>query len=77
MATSQQLSNGSLNEIQISLLRLFEQGISEKDTRELRKILMDYFDRGLRQELVEVLKETKYSDDDYRKMLSDDKSFIE
>lgn len=61
-----------LNDIQISLLRLFEQGISESETIEVRKMLMDYFDQGLKNELDEVLSKKKYTDEDYRKMLSDD-----
>ncbi|TDE18511.1 hypothetical protein [Dyadobacter psychrotolerans] len=76
MATTQQASNGTLSEIQISLLRLFDQGISDSETLELRKILMDFFDQGLRKELEEVLKIKEYSDEDYRKMLSSDKSFV-
>ncbi|MEO6288026.1 MAG: hypothetical protein ABIN80_06355 [Dyadobacter sp.] len=61
-----------LSEIQISLLRLFDQGISESETIEVRKMLMDYFDQGLRNELDEVLSKKKYTDQDYRKMLTDD-----
>ena len=47
--------NGRLNDMQISILRLFEQGISETDELKVRKMLMDYFDDGLQKELEEVL----------------------
>ncbi|MCF2488343.1 hypothetical protein [Dyadobacter sp. CY347] len=64
--------NGRLNDMQISILRLFEQGISETDELKVRKMLMDYFDDGLQKELEEVLDKKKYSTQDYHKMLSDD-----
>ena len=64
--------NNGLNDIQISLLRLFDQGISETETLEVRKILMDYFDMALQDELDKVLEQKQYSDEDYHKMLSDD-----
>ncbi|CAG5004788.1 hypothetical protein DYBT9275_03448 [Dyadobacter sp. CECT 9275] len=66
-----------LNDVQISLLRLFDQNISEQETLEVRKLLMDYFDRALQEELKEVSKQKKYSEQDYYKMLSDDKFVIE
>ena len=63
--------NNGLSDIQISMLRLFDQGISETETLEVRKILMDYFDKALQIELDKVLEQKKYSDEDYHKMLSD------
>jgi hypothetical protein len=74
MTSVQKKSDDSqkLSEIQISLLRLFDQEISESETVEVRKILMNYFDQGLRNELDEVLSKKKYTDQDYRKMLADD-----
>ncbi|MCF2516750.1 hypothetical protein [Dyadobacter sp. CY351] len=73
VSTSEQFRGSSkLNDMQISLLRLFEQGISESEELEVRKMLMDYFDQGLQKELKEVLDKKKYSTQDYHKMLSDD-----
>lgn len=57
-----------MSEIQISLLRLFDQNLSESETLEVRKMLMDHFDKGLQN----VVEEKKYSEEDYHKMLSDD-----
>ena len=68
--------NNGLNDIQISILRLFDQGISETETLEVRKIIMDYFDKALQDELDKVLEQKKYSDEDYHKMLSDDNFII-
>ena len=59
-----------LSDIQISILRLFDQGINEDETFELRKILLDYFDKKLQSELDKVLEEKQYSDKDYHKMLN-------
>ena len=61
-----------MSEIQISLLRLFDQNLSESETLEVRKMLMDHFDKGLQNELKKVVEEKKYSEEDYHKMLSDD-----
>ena len=77
MVSSHQKQSGPLSEIQISLLRLFDraanrQNISESETLEVRKMLMDYFDKGLKNELYKVVEEKKYSEEDYYKMLSDD-----
>jgi hypothetical protein len=72
MVSSQQKQNGPLSDIQLSLLRLFDQNLSESDTLEVRKMLMNYFDQELQDELDSVLKEKQYSEEDYRKMLSDD-----
>ncbi|MDQ6479150.1 hypothetical protein [Dyadobacter sp. LHD-138] len=62
-----------LNDMQISMLRLFDQNMSEVETLEVRKILMDYFDNRLQNERNQVLKEKQYSNEDFDKMLSDDK----
>jgi len=68
--------NSGLSDIQISMLRLFDQGISETDTLKLRRILMDYFDKELQSELEKVLEKKQHSEDDYHKMLSDDNFMI-
>ncbi|MCE7058912.1 hypothetical protein [Dyadobacter sp. CY343] len=65
-------SGNRLSDIQISLLRLFDQNLSERETMELRKMMMDYFDGRLRNELDEVLEKKKYTESDYHRMLSDD-----
>ncbi|MCF2443760.1 hypothetical protein L0657_07315 [Dyadobacter sp. CY345] len=54
------------------MLRLFDQNLSELETLEVRRILMDFFDQRLKAELDNVLSKKSYSEDDYIKMLSDD-----
>lgn len=60
-----------LNGLQLSLLRLLGQNISEKQTLELRKLLMDYFDTQLKTELETVIKEKGYTENDFRLMLNE------
>jgi hypothetical protein len=60
-----------LNSLQLSLLRLFGQNINENQTLEIRKILMDYFDKQLKSELETVTKEKGYNESDFQKMLSE------
>lgn len=69
---SENSESTKLNSLQISLLRLFEQKLDQSDTLEVHKMLMDYFDHKLQAELEEVTARKGYTEDDYRKMLSDD-----
>ena len=64
-----------LNDLQISLLRLFSQKISTQETLEVRQLMMNYFDKQLHKELDVVLSTKNYTDADFEKMLNDD-SFI-
>ena len=50
-----------LNDLQISVLRLFDQNLSDQDTFELRQLLMNYFDKQLKTELDEVFKTKDYT----------------
>lgn len=58
-----------LNDLQISLLRLFSQKISDAQTLEIRRLLMDYFDAQLKTELEKVIEQKGFTDEDYRQML--------
>jgi hypothetical protein len=60
------------NSLQISMLRLFEQGVDQADTLAIRRLLMDYFDQKLQAELNSVTAQKGYTDADYRRMLHDD-----
>jgi hypothetical protein len=55
--------------LQISLLRLFSQNISDDQTLEIRKLMMNYFDVQLKAELEKVIEEKGYTEDDFRQML--------
>ena len=64
-------STQKLNGLQLSLLRLFGQNISEQQTFEVRQLLMDYFDAQLKTELEIVIKEKGYAENDFRLMLNE------
>ena len=72
---SKSSEKGRLNDLQISLLRLFDHGMSDAQTYELRKMLMAYFDSELKKELEEVQKEKQYTQEDFDRMLTDDDFF--
>lgn len=60
-----------LSPLQISLLRLFEHGISEQQTLEVRRMLVAYFSEQLQQEVERVNQERNYSAADIDQMLND------
>ena len=67
----------NLNELQISILRLFDQKIDKTLTLEVRQLLMDYFDQKLQAELDQVTAQKGYTEADYRRMLQDDSFAIQ
>jgi hypothetical protein len=62
-----------LNPIQISLLRLFNRPMSEKETLELKEILLNHYSGQLEEELSKVIAEKGYSQTDFDNMLNDKK----
>ena len=71
MSSIENISNSPrLNSLQISLLRLFSQNISDNQTLEIRKFMMNYFDVQLKAELETVIEEKGYTEDDFRQMLN-------
>lgn len=72
MSSVENISNSpKLNGLQISLLRLFSQNLSDEKTFEIRKLMMSYFDEQLKTELERVIEEKAYTSEDYHKMLND------
>lgn len=67
-----QKSHTELNPIQVSLLRLFNRPMSEKETLELKKILTDYYADKLEDEVNKVVSEKRYTQEDFDKMLNAD-----
>jgi hypothetical protein len=71
MSNIENISNSPrLNSLQISLLRLFSQNISDDQTLEIRKLMMNYFDVQLKDELETVTEQKGYTEDDFRQMLN-------
>jgi len=68
MAT--QKAHTELNPIQISLLRLFNRPMSEEETLELKKILVNHYSEQLEDELLKVTSDKKYTQQDFDNMLN-------
>ncbi len=71
-ATQENPGLSKLTDLQISLLRLFDQELDKQQTLEVRMLLMDYFDQKLQAELDEVAVRKEYTEADYHRMLRDD-----
>ncbi|WP_426585580.1 hypothetical protein [Mucilaginibacter sp. R-33] len=67
-----QKSHTELNPIQVSLLRLFNRPMSEKETLELKKLLTDYYADKLEEEVNKTMSEKGYTQQDFDKMLNAD-----
>ena len=60
-----------LNSLQISLLRLFERGMSEEDTLELQRIIVAHLSQKMLAEVERVNEERGYTAADVEDMLND------
>ena len=69
MAVAQN-SHTELNPIQVSLLRLFNRPMSDNETRELKKLLVDHYSDQLEEEITKVVSEKGYSQKDFDDMLN-------
>ena len=70
MAT--QKAHTELNSIQISLLRLFNRPMSEEDTINLKKLMVDHYSRQLEEEIIKVIDQKGYQQKDFDDMLNGD-----
>ena len=60
-----------LNSLQISLLRLFERGMSDEEVLELRRVLVAHMSKKLLEEVERVNEERGYTAADVEAMLND------
>lgn len=65
-----EIEHTSLNEVQLSLLRLFNRPMSEAETLKLKQTLVDFYQKELNEEIEKVVREKKYSQDDYDHILN-------
>ncbi len=65
-----QNSHTELNPIQVSLLRLFNRPMSDNETEELKKLLLNHYSDRLEQEVTKVIAEKGYSQKDFDNMLN-------
>lgn len=59
-----------LSPIQVSLLRLFERGMSDEDTLELRRVIVAYLSTKMLAEVERIDDERGYTTEDYERMLN-------
>ncbi len=67
-----QNSHTELNPIQVSLLRLFSRPMSDKETKELKKLLVNHYSQQLDEEVGRVVAEKGYTQKDFDDMLNSD-----
>ena len=60
-----------LNSLQLSLLRLFDRGMSDEDTLEIRRLLVTHFSKKLQEEVQRIDEERGYTAEDYERMLNE------
>lgn len=68
MATAN--SHTELNEIQVSLLRLFNRPMTEHEANELKQVLVSHYNEQLEDELNRITEEKNYTQDDFDNMLN-------
>lgn len=61
-----------LNALQISLLRLFNRPMSEQETVELKRLLVNHYSVSLKDEVSKVMTEKGYTQEDLDKILNAD-----
>ena len=59
-----------LNDVQISLLRMFNRNMTDQELSEVKQLLMAYYDEKLQTELDRVIGEKGYIQPDFDKMLN-------
>ncbi len=61
-----------LNTLQISLLRLFDRGMTDEQLLDLKRVLVHHYSTQLQQEVERVTQERGYAQDDFDQMLTAD-----
>ena len=59
-----------LNDIQITLLRMFSRDMTQQETMAIRKLILDYYDEKLDDELDKVVTAKGYTQQDYDTILN-------
>lgn len=61
-----------LNDVQLMLLRLFSHPMSKSDTEAIRKMLLNYYETLLQQEVDKVIEEKGIQREDFERLLNQD-----
>jgi hypothetical protein len=62
---------GRLNALQVSLLRLFDRGMTDEQVLELKRVLVRHYGAQLREEVERITDERGYTQADFDRMLSE------
>ena len=65
-------TSGRLNTLQISLLRLFDRGMTTEQLLDMKRVLVQHYSAQLHQETERVIHERGYTQDDFDRMLTAD-----
>lgn len=57
-----------LNDVQLSLLRMFNRGMSEEESREVRDLLTAHYSKKLLEEVDRVVEKKKITDEHYDRL---------
>lgn len=60
-----------LNDVQVSLLRMFSRDMTEQETADVKRLLVSYYDEKLQTEIGRVETEKGYTNADYNAMLNE------
>jgi len=71
MATALKQHSG-LNQMQLTLLKLFNRPMADHEIVELRDVLVEHYDKLLKKELGRIVEEKGYTQEDFEKMLNKD-----
>ena len=63
-------SHTELNQVQVSLLRLFNRPMTESETQTLKKVIVDHYSVLLEKEVTNVVAEKNYTQKDFDEMLN-------
>jgi hypothetical protein len=70
MSATAPIQPTKLNPIQVSLLRLFERGMSDEDTLELRRVIVAHLSKKMLAEVERIDDERSYTAEGYERMLN-------
>ena len=59
-----------LNDIQLTLLRLFSREMSPDEVKAIRRLLLDYYEQALQEEVQQVIEEKNISPKDFEERLN-------
>jgi hypothetical protein len=65
-----QKAHTELNEIQVSLLRLFNRPMTEKETLALKRLMVNHYSDLLKEEVTKVVDKKGYTQKDFDNMLN-------